>query len=70
VPDKIFLNKNPKVSIITVCFNSEKHIGRAVESLLVQTYDNIEYIVIDGGSTDATLKILDKYKKRIDEIIK
>ena len=51
--------------MITACLNSEKHIERAINSLLSQTYDNIEHIVIDGGSKDATLKILDKYKNNI-----
>jgi len=62
--DKSFYN-NPKVSVITACLNSQKHIERAIKSLLTQTYDNIEYVVIDGGSTDATLRILDNYKDNI-----
>jgi len=59
------LNNNPKVSVITACLNSQKHIERAIKSLQAQTYDNIEHIIIDGRSTDDTLKILDKYKDRI-----
>lgn len=53
---------NPLVSIITVCFNSEKTIKRTIESVLNQTYRNIEYIVIDGLSTDSTIDILNGYK--------
>lgn len=50
-----------KVSIITVCYNSDKTIKDTIESVLSQTYKNIEYIVIDGKSTDATVSILESY---------
>lgn len=52
-----------KVSIITVCFNSEKTIERTIKSVLEQTYKNIEYIIVDGASTDNTLGIADRYRK-------
>lgn len=58
-----------KFSIITVCFNSEKTIENTVKSVLSQKYKNIEYIVIDGKSSDSTLNILDKYKQNIDLLI-
>lgn len=58
-----------KVSIITVCYNSEEYIEEAVKSALFQTYQNIEYIIIDGKSTDGTLNIINKYKDRISKII-
>jgi len=51
-----------KISIITVCWNSEKYLKTAIESVLNQTYQNIEYIVIDGGSTDRTLEIIKTYE--------
>jgi glycosyltransferase involved in cell wall biosynthesis len=54
-----------KVSIITVCRNSEKTIERTILSVLNQTYQDIEYIIIDGKSTDNTLKIVGKYKNSI-----
>lgn len=62
-------DKDLKVSVISACFNSEKYLERAVQSLLSQTYKNIEFIVIDGGSTDRTLRILDKYKDDIDYLM-
>lgn len=54
-----------KLSIITVVFNNEKTIKNAIESVISQTYQNIEYIIIDGGSTDNTVKIISKYRDKI-----
>ena len=51
------------VSIITPCYNSEKTIERTIQSVLSQTYQNIEYIIVDGASTDNTLNIVKKYEK-------
>ncbi len=53
-----------KISIITVCFNSEKTIKDTLDSVLRQTYKPYEYIIIDGKSTDNTLPILNSYKKK------
>jgi glycosyltransferase involved in cell wall biosynthesis len=58
-----------KVSIITVCFNSENTIKDTIESVKSQTYTDIEYIVIDGCSKDKTLDILDDYSDSIDILI-
>lgn len=57
------------VSIITVCFNNRKFIPVAIESVLNQTYSDIEYIVIDGGSTDGTVDIIKSYGNRITKFI-
>jgi len=51
-----------KVSVITVCYNSEKYIRSAVESVLNQSYKDIEYIVIDGKSKDSTMNIVKSYE--------
>ncbi len=53
--------KTPKVSIITVCFNSAKTIERTILSVQNQTYKNIEYIIVDGKSNDSTLQIINKF---------
>ncbi len=52
-----------KISIITVCKNSDKTIEETVVSVVGQSYENIEYIVIDGKSEDNTLKVIDKFKE-------
>ncbi|MCR5798906.1 MAG: glycosyltransferase [Lachnospiraceae bacterium] len=51
-----------KVSVITVSYNSSKTIKRTIESVLHQTYDNIEYIIVDGASTDGTVDIVKSYE--------
>ena len=55
------------VSIVTVCFNAEKTIKQCVESVLRIEDADFEYIVIDGKSTDNTLKFLDEYKERFND---
>jgi len=58
-----------KISIITVTFNSASTIEQTIRSVTGQTYPDIEYIIVDGQSTDDTLKIVEKYKDRISKII-
>lgn len=58
------MNNNPLVSIITVCYNSEKNISQAIESVLKQTYSNLEYIIIDGKSSDSTVEIAQSYTEK------
>jgi glycosyltransferase involved in cell wall biosynthesis len=62
---KSYENK-PLISIITVVFNGEKYLEETIQSVINQTYDNVEYIIIDGGSSDGTLDIIKKYEDRID----
>tara|TARA_R110001592_G_scaffold155601_2_gene385548 strand:- start:3688 stop:4431 length:744 start_codon:yes stop_codon:yes gene_type:complete len=59
----------PKISIITVCFNAENTIEKTIESVTNQTYENIEYLIIDGQSYDKTLSIAGNYKSKISKII-
>jgi len=54
-----------KITIITVCFNSAKTIENAIQSVMSQKYHDLEYIIIDGGSSDGTLDIIEKYKDDI-----
>lgn len=60
---------DPLVTIITVCFNSARTIEMTFESVSQQTYSNIEYIVIDGGSTDGTVALLEKNASLIDYFV-
>ena len=56
----------PLVTIITVVFNGEKHLEQTIQSVISQTYNNVEYIIIDGGSTDGTVDIIRRYEEVID----
>lgn len=56
---------NPLITIITACYNSEHFLERSIQSVLAQTYENIEYIIIDGDSTDGTVAVIKKYEDRI-----
>lgn len=64
-----FMNAQPKISIITVVKNGERCILKTINSVLKQTYSNIEYLVIDGNSEDNTKKILQDYNNLIDLIV-
>ena len=65
----MLLNKNPLISIITVVYNGEKTIKDTILSVENQTYKNIEYLIIDGNSTDKTLDIIAKNDKSINFLL-
>lgn len=55
----------PKISVITVCFNAIGSIENTIRSVISQTYSNVEYIVVDGGSSDGTVDVIRKYEDKI-----
>ena len=60
------MNNFPKISIITPSYNQGEYIEKTIKSILSQEYPNLEYIIIDGGSTDNTIDIIKKYESNID----
>ena len=63
------MNSYPKVSIITVVYNGIEFLEETIKSVISQTYPNIEYIIVDGGSKDGTLDIIKKYEAHISKWI-
>lgn len=61
---------HPKISIVVPSLNKVRFIGKTLDSIIAQDYPNLEVIVMDGGSTDGTLKIIEKYAKKFPDIIK
>jgi glycosyltransferase involved in cell wall biosynthesis len=61
---KYKINNLPLISIITVVFNDKEFLEETINSVINQTYPNIEYIIIDGASTDGTLEILQRMANR------
>ena len=59
------MNNKLKVSVVTVFFNGEKTLEKTIQSVIEQTYENIEYLIIDGGSTDSTVSIIKNYDSKI-----
>lgn len=60
------MKETPKVSIISVIFNAGQYLEKTILSVINQDWQNIEYIIIDGGSTDNTDEIIEKYKEQIN----
>lgn len=58
-----------KISIITVTYNSSQTLEETILSVINQTYKNIEFIIVDGKSTDSTLQIIDKYKSHVSKFV-
>ncbi|WP_140410042.1 glycosyltransferase, partial [Escherichia coli] len=58
-----------KISIVTVVYNAANDLEVTINSVLKQTYKEIEYIVIDGASTDGTLDVLEKFKDKITTVV-
>lgn len=55
----------PKVSVVTVCYNAANTLDRTIQSVLSQTYENLEYIIIDGDSKDESKRIIERYSDRL-----
>ena len=60
------MKNKPLITILTVSYNAEKTISRTIESVLNQTYGNIEYIIIDGASNDGTVEVAQSYQEIFD----
>lgn len=63
------MKKKPTLSIITICYNIKDEIERTCENIISQTWQDFEWIVVDGGSTDGTVDVLKKYQDRINILI-
>ncbi|WP_315352400.1 glycosyltransferase family 2 protein [Phocaeicola abscessus] len=60
---------HPRFSIVTVTYNAENVLNDTIQSIVTQTYRNVEYIIVDGGSTDGTMHIVDRYRPMISIVV-
>ena len=60
---------SPTISIITIVFNQAQELERTIQNVLHQSYEQLEYIIVDGGSTDGTLEIINQYRNKISQVI-
>lgn len=67
--DDLYISSEPLVSIITVCLNSEETLEQCITSVVNQDYNNIEYLVIDGGSSDSSVEIIKKHSHQISYFV-
>lgn len=63
------MKENIKISIVTICFNSAKTIEETIKSVLAQGYDNLDYVIIDGASTDGTMDIVERYRSHFSVVV-
>lgn len=68
-PNYHIQHQHPKFSIITVTYNAEKVLEDTIQSVITQSYKNVEYIIVDGGSKDGTLGIIEKYRQHIAHLV-
>jgi len=59
-------DKKPLITVVTVVYNGEKDLEQTIQSVIGQSYDNVEYIIVDGGSSDKTVDIIKQYEDQID----
>ena len=60
------MKRQPRITIVTPNYNGSEYLERCIESVLRQEYENLQYIVIDGGSTDGSLAVIERYREQID----
>lgn len=65
----VISNKKPLVSVVTVCYNAQDTIERTIRSVALQDFNDFEYVVVDGGSTDGTINLIQEYKDNISSWI-
>ena len=63
------VHPTPKFSVITVTYNAENVLEDTIQSVIAQTYHQVEYIIVDGASKDGTLSIIDRYRPRIHTVV-